>query len=626
METKPARDLHPNAGENGGWFFLRAFLSGALLAVAATTIGCEKLSRPVSQPYFSDTLPPQKQELRWNNGGLPASLDPARAVAPPETDIVRAVFEGLTETDPRTLNAVPGVAETWTPNEDFRVWTFNLRRDARWSDGTQVTAYDFERAWKRLAVIGDKAVHRNLLANIAGMPRIQAVDPSATPGIRQNSSLTDQRSVSRSRGTVRQPQPGVNDPPEPGPTIFVAPPAASRPSPSPLAEMAPTPGFVAVDDLTFQVNLIAPDKDFPKVAAHPIFSPRHVSDIETDGGAIERPTKTNGAFRIAEITNKGVRIERSETYWNRDEVRLERVWFISADSPEDALAAYRNGELDAITNTRFSSLTLKLLTPYDDLRTTTHSALNFYEVNTVKAPFSDRRVREALSNAVERERLAESDTDGITRPAFGFLPFGGTLNAKLSQDKAKARELLERAGFPDGQGFPIIRLVVNRNDTQQKVARSVARMWKENLNIETEIVVRELQDIEKAREAGDYDVIRRGAVFPTSADAVNLRTIFDQVRPPLPETTTSPTLVRPGNPKEPGLQQQASNSTDTMSPTSEILLTEEEAMHELRAIPLYFPMSYSLVKPYVTGFDMNSLDVIMLANVSIDTDWAPTVN
>ena len=100
---------------------------------------------------------------------MPKSIDPARAAAAPETDIVRAIFEGLTEIDAKTLNAIPAVAEKWSASDDKRVWTFQLRKDARWSNGKHVTADDFVLSWKRLASLGDITAHRELIQNIVGL-------------------------------------------------------------------------------------------------------------------------------------------------------------------------------------------------------------------------------------------------------------------------------------------------------------------------------------------------------------------------------------------------------------------------------------------------------------------------
>ena len=215
--------------------------------------------------------------------------------------------------------------------------------------------------------------------------------------------------------------------------------------------------------------------------------------------------------------------------------------------------------------------------------------------------------------------------EGVTRPALSFLPFGMRARTRLSQDKEKARELLDDAGFPGGKGFPVVKLLVNRNDTQQRIARSIARMWKQNLNIETEIVVKDAAELEMARKTGDFDLIRRGVVLPTSDESANFMAIFDVKQTPRPDsakgaeqTADRQTNEVPGNSTESGT---VNNPVSVNA--SESILTEEEAMYELRAIPLYFPTSFSLVRPYVSGFEMNSLDALSLSNVMIDNDWRP---
>src|SRR5688500_9924264 len=131
---------------------------GTLFGLVAVSdfSSCTELKRPEPNPYLSETQPPPKQEFRWANGGMPKSLDPARAFAAPETDVVRAIYEGLTEVDSKTLEAIPGVAEKWSVSADGKTWTFTLREDAKWSNGKAVTANDFVRSWNRLLDLGDR--------------------------------------------------------------------------------------------------------------------------------------------------------------------------------------------------------------------------------------------------------------------------------------------------------------------------------------------------------------------------------------------------------------------------------------------------------------------------------------
>lgn len=568
------------------------------LAALLWMSACTQLKQPEPEPYFAETPPPPKQELRWSNGKSPKSLDPAQAAAAPETDIARALYEGLTDLDPKTLVEIPAIAEKWESVDDDRTWRFFLREDAVWTNGQPVTAQDFERSWKRLRDLGEKTAHRNLLLNIRGFQKQLKDLPEAT-------------------------DPDFLVPTETLPEVAGVPSASPSASPSPT-DVKPEEkiGVVAENDSVLRVELLYPDKDFPKLVAHPIFRPVFDDAADFEKGSRERTIVTNGPFRLSSLAPEVVTLERSETYWDSGSVKLERIEFVAAQTPEKALEAYRTGRIDTVTNAEFSPAALKLLEPFEDFRRTTHSALNYYELNTGRPPFNDRRVREALAIAIEREKLTEGELQGTTRPATTFTPAGSRGKTSISLDVQRAKTLLDEAGFPNGEGFPIIRLLINRNDAQQRVARAVAQMWKQNLNIETEIVVMEGADLQAAIDGGDYDIIRRGMVLPTADETANFLSIFgdgetngDSIGPPSENSgsefqndsgsTNSNTSVRTGDPANPDLT----------------ILSEDDALYELRAIPLYFPTSYSLVKPYVKGFDSNSLDSPSLKSIEIDPNW-----
>src|SRR5882724_11969511 len=137
-----------------------------LLALALLVPGC--FPGDEASPYYGRIVVRRLQEFRWSDGGLPQVFDPAFAAAPPDTDVVRALFEGLTDYDPQTLKPVPAVAWRWESSSDGRVWTFYLRDDAHWSNGDKVTANDFVRSWERTIKIGQLSPHTELLSNIAG--------------------------------------------------------------------------------------------------------------------------------------------------------------------------------------------------------------------------------------------------------------------------------------------------------------------------------------------------------------------------------------------------------------------------------------------------------------------------
>lgn len=633
-------------------------LVGCLLAAVLTASSCSELEKPEPEPYYAETAPPPKQEFRWSNGKMPGSFDPARAAAPPETDIVRAVFEGLTDTDPKTLEAIPAVAVRWSASTDNKTWTFELRRDARWSNNDPVTAEDFVRSWKRLAEMGDEVSHKKLLNNIVGLRVEEKSEPVRKSEISEKDLIFKKSESPKLPLTENTPvEKKIKDPkkPDSGPPPLVKKGDSASPEPagSPekkktgaeKKELAEKIGVEAIGRYRLKVKLIKPDAEFPALVAHPIFRPVH-EQTEFVKDKLDADVITNGAFRIASVGTDGVTLDRAENYWNRERVKLERVRFVPQESAEKALEDYRAGRVDAVTNADFEPLALKLLEPYEDFRRTVHSALNFYEFNRTKAPYHDRRVREALAISIERERLTDGDMDGASKPALGFLPYAEKRRARLSQDNEKARALLTAAGFPDGKNFPTVRLFINRNNVQQKIARSVARMWKQNLNIETEIVVKENEELEEIKKSGEFDVIRRGVVLPTSDETANMLAIFSGDNKKIKEEQTktaqadkktadsasdlSQAKTQSNAAGSAAAKTPAKNATSATTPatgepdeTEQIILTEEEAILELPAIPLYFPTSYSLVKPYVEGFDINTLDAPSLKDVRINNFWQP---
>ena len=550
---------------------LRTWLVSVILfALMLSHSGCfldEQL-----EPFYGVVVVPRAQEFHWSDGGLPQTFDPAFAAAPPDTDLVRAIFEGLTDYDPRSLTPVPGVATRWEPSNGGRVWTFYLRDDAVWSNGEAVTADDFVRSWRRTIRIGDLAPHTELLANIEGARR--------ETGPRASASSSESTSKSNDR---------------------ISKPAAL--------------GVEAVSDRVLRVRLRRPDLNFPALVSHPVFRPVKLRDDNTLRKLAAHEVVSNGAFSLAKTESQRVLLERAKNYWDRDQVTLEQVEFVNAQDAETAVAAYRAGQVDAVTNAAFEPLAIKLLRPYEDFRRATYGALTYYSFNTANEPFDDVRVREALAIGIDRDRLSADEMGGATEPAKRFLPQTGhgsevpvvSKSEVLEKEHERAKQLLAEAGFPDGENFPTIRLLINRNDQQRIVAQAVAAMWRSVLNIETEIVIKTWEEYEAAIRAGDYDVVRRGMVMQTMDELTNIRAIFEAGPQHHPDSSGA------------GATAQSPNNKNLKVPDP--IETESQALKDLSAMPIYFASSYSLVKPYVTGFEANVLDAPSLKTVRINIGW-----
>ncbi|MEO7970369.1 MAG: peptide ABC transporter substrate-binding protein [bacterium] len=570
----------------------RAFLAATLLVTLAFSHASCFLNETVD-PYYGRVVVPNSQQFRWSDGGLPQTFDPAFAAAPPDTDLVRAIFEGLTDYDPQTLTPVPAVATKWEASNGGRTWTFYLRDDARWSNGAVVTAEDFVRSWQRTVNLGELAPHTDLLANIEGAekkPVVPAGQAPAQPALAPHSSGSNQ-------AAAREPQP-----------VF---------------------GAEALSDRVLRVRLRRPDMNFPALVAHPVFRPVKL-DVDAPAGRLSASgLLSNGAFAVAQTNNERVLLARAENYWDKQQVTLQSVEFVGARDTESALAAYRSGGVDAVTNAALEPLAIKLLAPYTDFRRTTFGALTYYTFNTARAPFDDVRVREALAIAIDRDRISADETGGATEPAKRFLPQTPTEAPKsvvgksdiLEKDEHRARQLLSEAGFPGGQNFPIVRLLVNRNEQQRVVAQAIAAMWRSVLNIQTELVIKNWDDYEATIRSGDFDVVRRGIVMQTTDELTNIRMLFGEGYPGTAAANETERLNKAAEP--------ADSSTKSLAPigrsstTLPAIDTEAQALNDLSVMPIYFASSYALVKPYVSGFDANALDAPSLKKVRIDGNWKP---
>lgn len=563
--------------------------------------------------FSSKNLPPTRQEFRWSNGKPAKSFDPAKASSPPETDIVRAIFKGLTDVDPQTLEPIPAVAVHWVSSEDYRTWTFYLRKDASWTNGERVVAQDFVRSWQRVFSLKEKSPNRKLLRNIVGL------DDGPT-GMREDSSQslskhaigllpkleTDRSEAVKSTGKLSDINKSEED--------RLQTKRASGDVRLNNGDKSTSIGLKVLDDFTLEVNLVTPDPQFPLLVSNPVFYPVYDGGTEFEIDELNSAITTNGAFRITSVGLDGITLDKNEKYWDKAKVRLDRVKIIPVQSEDEGLKRYEEGEFDVLTNVELSPTLLKLLESYADFFKTTHAAVNFYQFNLSKPPFDDRRVREALAIAINRRSITEDELGGTAVPAYSFSPFG---KLRLIEDIERAKTLLKEAGFSDTENFPIVRLLVNRNDAQRRIAKAIAKMWQKNLGIKTEIVSKDAAEVENAFLSGEFDLVRRGVVFPTKDEVANMMLMFqDHISLNNMSTEDAPekkTQYRIGE------KTQDKIKTDWLD--KKRIKNEQEAFEILPAIPIHFPISFALVKPYVRGFVLNSFDSPSLEQVWIDTDW-----
>ena len=450
----------------------RPFLPAALALLAAAL-----LLAPACRPRQTAVETARaEQTLHLGNGSEPGDLDPHLATALTEFNIILALHEGLVAIDETTGQPVPAAAESWTVSEDQLRWTFRLRPDARWSDGSPLTAADFLFSFERILRPALAAEYAYMLHPVRGAEAFNAgsTDDFATVGF----SAPDPRTL--------------------------------------VVELAsPTPYFL---------GLLANMAWFP---VHPPTILKH-GRIDQRGTAWTRPENHvgNGAYRLAVwAPDDRIVVERNPRHHSvhapgyDPAASLQRVVFYPTDNTSVDEAAYRAGQRHVTYDLSPDRIaTYRAQTP-SPLRIDPLIETRYLRFNLTKKPLDDARVRRALALAIDRAALAESVLLGSSLPAFHYTPpgIGGyRTDARQPLDPAAARALLAEAGFPDGKNFPRLELIYNPVASSPRVLEAIQAMWKRELGVEVTLVAQDFRvyldamkglrhDIAAARWIGDYD-------------------------------------------------------------------------------------------------------------------------
>ncbi len=397
-----------------------------------------------------------RADLVFINGAEPETLDPAIITGQPEGRIVNALFEGLTSYD-RTGTAVPGVAESWTISPDGRVYTFTLRPDAKWSDGRQVTAKDFVRSWQRTLTPATGSAYNYQLYYVKNAQAFA------------DGEITDFSQV----------------------------------------------GVKAVDDLTLRVELTNPTPFFLGLAAFPTLYPVPVDLIDRVGDDWVKPEHlvNNGAYLLEDWRlNDRIRLRKNPTYWNAETVALETVDVLPINQANTAFNFYESGVADlAIDKGLMPPALLEDLKKRPDFHSAPFLGTFFLRFNCVTGPFADERVRRAFSLAVDKRRIVEKITRAGELPAGTLVPPGieGYVSPDgLAFDPDQAAALLADAGYPGGQGFPLVRYLYNESEQNQAIAVELQAMWRDALGVTVNLNRQEWKVYLNSMNELDYDICR----------------------------------------------------------------------------------------------------------------------
>jgi len=539
------------------------------------------------------------------------TLDAQLARASEDIRVAYALFEGLCTVDPYTFTVEPGVAQSWEISPDGRVYTFHLRDDAKWSNGELIRAGDFAFAW-RLGLMPDTAP-----------PYIEFLQY-----IRGGKAFTDWCIEELAR--VRK----IADPR----LRLEAARARIDESHRKFAELV---GVKVVDDRTLEVHIEQPMPYFleiitswPLVPLHPL-TIQSVTSLNPDSLMLRRdPLWTrpatlvnNGPYRLADARFKRfIRLEANPHYWAADRVGPRTVELISFNDP----TAWFNGYSTGVADIMFDAQALTALAPElvaqsvagqrDDLIEIDGFATYYYCFNTrptlpggARNPFTDPRVRRAFAMCIDKVALVNDVTRLRQKVANTFIPPGTIPGyespAGITYDPERARRELAAAGYPRGQGLPLIELSFNSNAGHELPAQAIARMWERELGVSVTTEPQEWKVYLGRRIAGDFIVCRSA----WTGDYQDPTTFLDLFR-----TNNGNNDAGYSNARYDAILDAAAAERDRskrmalLSDAERLLLEDEAAL-----CPLYHYKFLNLHKPWVEGVNDHPRDFQFFHRMSV---------
>jgi oligopeptide transport system substrate-binding protein len=498
--------------------------------------------------------------LRMANMGEPETLDPHKSSTVLESNILRNLFEGLVVLDPGG-NVAPGVADRWEVSEDGLTYTFRLRDNARWSNGEPVTAEDFVYSLRRIEDPKTRSQYAEVLYPIRNAEEVNTGKAA-------------------------------------------------------VAEL----GVAAPDARTVRITLKAPTPYFLQLLTHQTSLPVNGKEIARLGDDWIKPGKmvSNGAYMLDDVKpNAHIRIVKNPHYWEAAKVTIDTVVFDPSEDRAAVLKRYRAGEFDVVygdvPNDQLGWLRQNMPR---DLHIAPYAGVYYYTLNTTKPPFNDKRVRVALSMAINREILVEKITGAGELPAYGFVPEGtaGYTPRRVAWQamsqaarEAAALKLMAEAGY--GPGRPLqFKLVYNTSENHKRIAIALTAMWKK-LNVNVELVNNEGKVHFTTLRLGDFQMGRSGWIADYN-DAQNY--LF------LSQTSTKQqNYSRFSNPEYDRLMAEASLTGDAGKRAALLEQAEGILLEEMPVIPVYFYVSKDLVSPKVTGWQDNTMNAVYVRNLSL---------
>lgn len=498
--------------------------------------------------FFGKLEPPPGQTLRYITGSEPESLDPQMTSGQPEARLCVALYEGLVEYHPKTMEPIPGIAESWKSNGDATEFVFFLRRNAKFSNGDPINAHDFVYTFRRglrpelasrVAFLAYEIKNAEAFNNGASFVRdpktgqfVSASEASESGSAPQQASAPvsgeDAAPDTEFHRRMHEPERLTvpSDPKDREKAFKANPKLAALVEGRELVPIREEDlGVEAVDDYTFRVTLRQPAPYFMGLVQHQFFRVVQEKTVEKHGVNWTKPSNivTSGTHILSEHRPyHQLVVVKNPQYWDAATVRLERIVFYPLDDQTTMMNLYKSGEVDATYNHTVPASWLKAGLRYArDYMDAPENGSQYWQINTTQPPMNDKRVRKAFAMAIDRDALerfrAVSKANNVFVPK-GIL-HGYTSPSGYSFDVEGAKRLLAEAGYKDASGkfdaskFPAntIEVIYNTSESNRQVAEFVQAQWKQNLGITIPLRAIEWKTFLRLRSKLEYKGFAGGA-------------------------------------------------------------------------------------------------------------------
>ncbi|MBO0345350.1 peptide ABC transporter substrate-binding protein [Roseibium limicola] len=487
------------------------------------------------------------------NAADPETLDQHKTSTVYESHILRDMYEGLVSYSAEG-KIIPGVAKDWTVSEDGTTYTFNLREDAKWSNGDPVVAGDFEYSLRRIMTPETGAKYASVLYPILNA---EAVNKGEKP----------------------------------------------------VEELA----VKAIDDHTLEIKLASATPYFIDLLGHQTGLPVHPATVEEFGSDFVKAENivTNGPFTLAEfIPNAHVKVTKNPNFHHAADVKIDTVYFYPTEDRGAALRRFQAGELDSNNDAPTEQVDFMKKELGDQFRVAPYLGTYYYALNHESEGLDKPEVRQALSMAIDREFLADEIWGGTMVAGYSFVPPGiGNYGEPAYADykdmsiidrEDKARELLEAAGYDESNPLHL-RINYNTSENHKNTAVAIADMWKP-LGVDVELINTDTKThYAMLRDRGDFDVARAGWIGDYS-DPQNFLFMVES-------DNDGFNYARYSNEEYDALMDEAATTVDLEKRAAILKQAEAIFMRDLPFIPLLYYSSMNLVSDKLQGFEDNLLNV-----------------